>query len=50
MARPHAIARLTTILLSTATVRMAEQPPAAPSDAENLAKKLANPISDLVSR
>ena len=49
--RPWVIA-LVAILLCFATVTHAQQSPAAPTtqgDAEELAKKLANPISDLVS-
>ena len=38
------------IVLSWPTVSRAQQPPAqAPAESEELAKKLANPISDLVS-
>ena len=47
-----AIAILSTIFVCSATVSRAQQPPATPttqSEAEDLAKKLANPISDLVS-
>jgi hypothetical protein len=43
---------LATILVCLSTVPRAQQPPAAPATAdgaENFAKKLANPISDLVS-
>jgi hypothetical protein len=34
------------ILVSLPTLAEAQQPPAAPSSTEDLAKKLANPISD----
>ena len=49
---PRVLTILATIMLCTASVSRAQQPPAAPTapDAtEDLAKKLANPISDLVS-
>lgn len=52
MRQRHVIALLGMILVSSSTVGQAQQPPAAPatqSSAEDLAKKLANPISDLVS-
>ena len=37
------------ILLSSPAPAQAQQPPAAPGSTEELARKLANPISDLVS-
>ncbi len=40
---------LAAILVCTATVSRAQQPPAAAGGTEDLAKKLSNPISDLVS-
>ena len=52
MRQQHVIALLGMILVSSSTVGQAQQPPAAPatqSDAEDLEKKLANPIFDLVS-
>ena len=52
MQRPRVMEILAAILLSSAAVARAQQPPPAPAtqaDADDLAKKLANPISDLVS-
>ena len=40
---------LATVLVSSPAVSLAQPPAPTPSEAENLAKKLANPISDLVS-
>jgi hypothetical protein len=48
--RAYTSAIIIAIALSWPTVSRAQQPPApAPAEAEELAKKLANPISDLVS-
>ena len=52
MRRLCALPILAAMVMLSATVGRAQQPagaPAAQSDAEDLAKKLANPISDLVS-
>ena len=44
-----AAAVVAAVLLSSPAPAQAQQPPAAPGSTEELAKKLANPISDLVS-
>src|SRR3954468_131888 len=52
MQRPNVMAILAAILVCSATVSRAQQPASASptqSGAEDLAKKLSNPISDLVS-